>query len=115
MGSEWIQRATKTFEKSWDAGRVAAGTADLFTRQPNAPRRTIPADIVGNATIEVGECLTVQKDGGRYLVRRELTVVAAFSGLPAELEVAIAQSAGIACGNVETVLAVSQVVEISLC
>jgi hypothetical protein len=115
MGSEWIQRAAKTFQKSWDMGRVAANTATLFTRQPGAPRRIVTADVVGNAAIEVGECLTVQREGDRYLARRGLTVVATLSSLPNDLNAAIEQSAGIACGTVETVLPLSGMVEISLC
>jgi len=115
MGSEWILRAAKTFQKSWDAGRVAAGTADLFTRQPGDARRSIPAAIVDNARVEIGECVTVQKEGERYLVRRELTVVAAFASLPPDLGAAVEASAGIACGTVETVHEIAGMVEISLC
>jgi hypothetical protein len=33
MGAEFIRRAAKTFVKSWDEGRGALGTADLFTRE----------------------------------------------------------------------------------
>ena len=115
MGSDWVQKATKTFLKTWDNGRVAAVTADLFTRQPACAARTAPADIVGNARIEVGESVTVQKENGHYLVRRELTVVASFASLPPELHAAIEASSCIACGTVEAVHALAGVVEISLC
>lgn len=115
MGSDWVQRATKTFLKTWDTGRVAAGTADLFTRQPTCAGRAAPADIVGNARFEVGENVTVQKEGERYIVRRELMIVARFASLPAGLLEAVEASTGIACGTVEAVHALAGVVEISLC
>src|SRR5713101_553610 len=64
MGAAFIEKATATFKKSWDRARVALATADLFTRAPNCAARTAAAEIVGNAILHVGDCLTVEPQAG---------------------------------------------------
>ena len=51
MGSDFIEKAAPSFKKSWDRGRVAVATANLFTKQPASLVRTVPADIVGGARL----------------------------------------------------------------
>jgi hypothetical protein len=65
MGADFIEKATPTFKKSWDRARIALATADLFTRAPSGAARLAAAEIIGNATLRVGDHLTVEaQDGG---------------------------------------------------
>lgn len=115
MGTDFVERATATFKKSWDKGRVAFETADLFTQQPSCAARTAAADLVGKANLQVGDRLTVEADGGALVARRGLTEVARFTNPSAELVNAVETSCGVAKGTVEQVHELAGVVEISLC
>ncbi|MGH7008608.1 MAG: hypothetical protein ACRED7_09415 [Stellaceae bacterium] len=115
MGADFIQKAAKTFKTSWDRGRVAVATADLFTRTPGNPSCVAAADIVGNAVLKMGEHLNIELVAGNLIARRGITEVARFSNPSAEILKAVDSSCGIAKGTVEQVHDVANVVEISLC
>ena len=115
MGSEFIEKATPTFKKSWDRARVALATADLFTRTPNCAARIAEADIIGSARLEVGDRLTVEAHGATLIARRGNSDVARFTNPPPGLFDAVTGSCGIAKGTVEQVYALAGVAEISLC
>lgn len=113
MGADFIEKATPTFQKSWDRARVALATADFFTRQPACAARIAAADIVGNARLQVGDWLHVEVEAGGLVARRGNTEVARFTKPAAELVKAIEASCGIAKGVVEQVHELAGVVEIS--
>lgn len=115
MGAEFIRKAAKSFEKSWDRRRVELATADLFTRQPHCAARTAEADVVGNTRLRAGETVTIQATDSGLIAMRDLSVVARFNKPPAELISAVRSSCGIAKGTVEHVHLLSGVAEISLC
>jgi hypothetical protein len=115
MGADFLERATPSFKKYWDRAKVRLGTADLFTRAPSGTIRTAAADIVGNATLAIGEHLTVEPEGQELVARRGNTEVARVERPSNELMQAIKDSCGIAKGIVEQVHALAGVAEISLC
>lgn len=115
MGADFIRKAAKSFEKSWDRRRIELATADLFTRQPTCAARTAEADIINNARLEVGEAVTVQEADNRLIAMRGLSVVAQFHNPSTDLVVAVRSSCGIAKGTVEQVHSLSGVAEISIC
>ena len=115
MGAAFIEKATATFKKSWDRARVALATADLFTRAPNCAARTAAAEIIGNAILHVGDCLTVEPHAGRLVALRGNAEVARFTKPSAELIKAVEDSCGVAKGIVEQVHDLAGVAEISLC
>jgi hypothetical protein len=115
MGAEFIRRAAKTFEKSWDHGRKMLGTADLFTREPECGAHSAPFELVRNADLHVGETVTVEKEGVALVARHGLSEVARTIHPPADLLQAVERSCGIAKGTVENVHTIAHVAEISLC
>jgi hypothetical protein len=115
MGSEFIRRAAASFRKSWDRGRVALGTADLFTCLPACAARSAAFDITGNAKLEPGGRVTVEPEGGGLVARRGLVEVARNMNPSAELLRAVHASCGVAKGTIEQVHHLADVAEISLC
>jgi hypothetical protein len=115
MGADFIEKAAKSFEKSWDRGRVELATADLFTRKPTDARCTAAADIVDGAQLRVGDHLTVEPQGGGLVALRGNVEVARFPKPPTELLKAVVDSCGIAKGVVEQVHDIASVADISLC
>lgn len=115
MGAEFIEKATKVFQKSWDKERIALSTADLFTRTPDCATRTAKADIIKGESLTLGEHLTVEAQDGKLIARKGMSSVAQFSNPPSEIVNAVAASCGIAKGIVEQVHPLAGVAEISLC
>lgn len=115
MGADFIEKATPTFKKSWDRARVALATADLFTRAPSCAGRTAAAEIISPAKLQIGEQLTVEREGGGLVALRGNVEVARFTSPSPDLVKAIDESCGIAKGVVEQVHDVAAVAEISLC
>jgi hypothetical protein len=115
MGADFIEKAAPSFKKSWDRERVALATANLFTNQPTSLIRTVPADIVGGASLKAGELLVVEADGGGLAARRGNVIVARIDACRPELMAAVEASCGIAKGFVEQVHDLAGTVEISLC
>jgi len=115
MGTDFIQKAAKSFEKSWDRGRVALGTANLFTQTPECAARTAAAEMLGNVSLKPGEHVTVEKSGTSLIARKGLTPVAQFNSPSADIVTAVEASCGIAKGTIEQVHELARVVEISLC
>lgn len=115
MGTEFVEKATPSFKKSWDRARTALATADLFTRTPDCAARTAAADILGDARLQAGDRLTVETKNGTLVARRGNSDVAHFTNPAPELVKAVEGSCGIAKGTVEHVHDLAGVAEISLC
>jgi hypothetical protein len=115
MGADFVRKAAKTFEKSWDKDRVELATANLFTQQPKCAARTSRADILGNAHLAAGDVVTVQAINGGLIAMRGLSRVARFSQPSTELIEGVNASCGVAKGTIEKVHPLSGVVEISIC
>jgi hypothetical protein len=115
VGTDFIQRAAKSFQRSWDRRRVELATASLLTQQPVCAARTAEADIANNARLAPGDSVTVQTAEGDLIAVRDLSVVAKFSNPPPALVEAVRSSCGIAKGTVEQVHYLAGVAEISVC
>jgi hypothetical protein len=115
MGADFIEKATPTFKKSWDRARIALATADLFTRAPSGAARLAAAEIIGNATLRVGDHLTVEAQDGGLVALRGNTEVARFTKPSLDLVKAVEESCGVAKGVVEQVHDLAGVAEVSLC
>lgn len=115
MGADFIRKAAKSFQKSWDRRRVELATANLFTQQPSCAARTAEADIVGSARLANGDAVTVQATDAGLIAMRGLSVVARFNRPSTELVAAVRASCGVAKGTVEQVHSLSGVAEISVC
>ena len=115
MGADFIEKATPTFRKSWDKGKVALSTADLFTRQPEVTPRTVVADILNGTDLDVGASLLVEAQNGTLIARQGNDDVARSTDAPQSIRQAVADSCGVAKGTVEKVHRTAGVVEISLC
>ena len=115
MGTDFVEKATPTFKKSWDKGRLKLTTADLLTQEPNCAQRTFAADLCQGSRVVRGEQVTVEKEGATFVVRKGLTEVARSDNPPPGLLTAVEQSCGIAKGTVEIVHDDAAVAEISLC
>jgi hypothetical protein len=116
MGVEWLQERAKAFKKSWDKGRLALGTANLFTQQPQfAAACTVPGTIVGAVALQVGERLLIERNDDHYVARRDFAVVARLTTLHDSVREALDRSSGIGTGTVECVHEIAGIVEISIC
>ena len=115
MGTDFIEKATPGFRKSWDKARATLATADLFTHTPDCAARTAAADIIGNSCLAPGDPLTVELHGDGLIARRGYSDVARFSNPAPDIVRAVQDSCGIAKGTVERVHALAGVAEISLC
>ena len=115
VGADFVEKAIRSFKKSWDNGRVMLATADLLTQEPDCKARTFAADIERGWRPTTGENVTVEKEQTSLVVRKGHAEVARTDDPPPALLAAVEQSCGIAKGTVEVVHEVAGVAEISLC
>lgn len=115
MGSDFIEKATPSFKKSWDRHRVELEKSDLFTKQPTCAARTATARIIGKVQLRVRDNLIVEIRDGSLIVMQGNSPVAQFDAPPQEIMEAVKDSCGIAKGTVEQVYNLSGMVDISLC
>jgi hypothetical protein len=115
VGTDFIEKATPSFKKSWDRARVELATPELFTNTLSYAARTAIADIVSGQSLIVGEQVTVEVETGTLVARRGNVEVARFVAPPVELMRGVEAACGIAKGIVEQVYGLAGVAEISLC
>lgn len=115
MGSDFIEKSTPSFKKSWDRAKVALATADLFTTTPDCNVRAAEAEIIEGASLEVGDQLTIEAQGTRLVARKGNSEVALMPDPPLAIHQAVVDSCGIAKGTVEHIHPIAGVVEVSLC
>ena len=115
MGVDFLERAKKTFKRSWDRERVALATPDLLRREPGCAGVSIAGDIVPGAEVEPGEKLTVELAPRGLIARRGLTEVVRMPDAAPEIVEAVRQGCGVAVGTVEQVHEPAGVAEISIC
>jgi hypothetical protein len=115
MGTDFLERAKKSIKRSWDRERVALGTSDLLTRQPDCAGRSVVGEIIGDARLTPGEKLTVEKDAEGLIVRRGLTGVVRIMQAPADAIRGVEESCGVGVGTIDQVHDSARVVEITIC
>jgi hypothetical protein len=115
MGSDFIEKATPTFTKCWDAGKLALAEADLFTKLPSAKSRSFAADVSKQGALKKGDKITVEKIDKTLVATRGHTELARCTEASEELLEAIGASRGIAQGEVTEVHDAAGIAEISIC
>lgn len=115
MGADFLERVKKTIKRSWDRERVALGTSDLLTRQPQAKGRSVAGEIIGDAKLTGGQKLTVEKDAKGLVGRIGLTDVVRIVNPPPEIVKGVEASCGVGVGIVDDVHSLAGVVEITIC
>lgn len=115
MGTDFIERTKRSFEKHLDNKRAKLATADLFSVEPTDVCQTFSAVVEGTAKICVGEALAAEVSSNRIVLRRELQVVAVVTDPPVPVLQAIQDSCGIATAIVQEVHIFAGVIEVTLC
>lgn len=82
MGVDFLERAKKTFQRSWDRERVALCTPDLLRREPGCAGVSVAGDIVPGTDVEVGDRVTVELAPRGLVARRGLTDVVRMPDAP---------------------------------
>jgi len=115
MGADFLERSKASFKRSWDRERVALGTSDLLTRQPDCVGRSVMAEVVENATLSVGERVVIERDVDGLVARRGLKEVARMKSPPPDVVRGIEESCGVGQGTVEHIHDGTGIVEVSIC
>jgi hypothetical protein len=115
MGADFLERATPTFKKCWDEGRLQLVTADLLTRLPSSRSRSFAADLSVKGALKKGDKTTVEKIGNALIASVGHTELARCEDVPAELAEAIDANCGMVQGEVDEVHELAGIVEISIC
>jgi hypothetical protein len=115
MGIDFLERIKKTIKRSWDRQRVALGTSDLLTRQPEAKGRSVVGEIIGGAKLTDGQKLTVEKDEKGLVARIGLTDVVRIADPPPSVVQGIEESCGVGVGIIDNVHGPAGVVEMTIC
>jgi hypothetical protein len=115
MGVDFLEKATPTFKKCWDRGRLELVNGDLLARLPTTNLRSFDAEMSAAASLKKGEKITVEKIGKALVATRGHTELARCENSPAELLDAIEANCGIAQGTVSEVHELAGIAEISIC
>jgi hypothetical protein len=115
MGADFLERATPTFKKCWDEGRLWLVNKDLMTRLPASRSRSFAANVTAGAVLRKGDQTTVEKIGSSLIASLGHTELARCENAPAELAEAIEANCGIVQGEVDEVHELAGIVEISIC
>ena len=100
MGLDFIRRAAKGFTKTWDRGRTSLATPSLFTRYPEARRRTVLAEMAPDCTPRVGAEFAVCVEGQRLVHIDETNRIGCLQNPPSDLVDAIRAAGGYALGQI---------------
>lgn len=115
MGLDFIRKAAKSFHKGLDQSRIDLGTPDFFTRKPDCEPRGYAVTIRANRKLRPGEDFSVRLQDGKIVAQRGMDIVAEFDSPPAELDEALKESWGEACGTVTEVYDIADTAEITVC
>ena len=82
MGLDFITQKAKGFRKLWDGGRAALATPDLLDGETELKEQHVLFDVHDAYTLNIGEELVVQVDGGTLVAQRGHEVVATAGNPP---------------------------------
>jgi hypothetical protein len=115
MGVDFLEKATPTFSKCWDRGRLELVSDDLLTRLPTTRLRSFPAEMSASGSLKKGEKITVDKVDKALVATRGHTELARCQDPPAEVLDAIEANCGMVQGTVGEVYELAGIVEILIC
>ncbi|MBO6566367.1 MAG: hypothetical protein JJ956_16560 [Pseudomonadales bacterium] len=114
MGAEFVEKAARSFAKSWDKGKVKLSTADLLTRTPEQQVVVCAADLLGPHIPKIGDQVTVELEGSRMIARDGVNEIAIVNQPSAAVQEALKKSCSIAPGQIEKVHSLAGVIEVSI-
>lgn len=115
MGTDFIEKTKRSFDKHLDRQKAKLATADLFTQELGDMCQTFPAVIQDGASVSPGEALIAEIAGGHLILTKNLRVVAIVADPPAAVLSAVQESCGIATALVQEVHGFSGIAEVTLC
>lgn len=115
MGVDYIrEQSGKPWRKRWNKGLDRLKAPGLFDVQFADRQRTVSADIIGDATLKLGDQLILQGNGTSAIVCQGQYKIGELEGIPADIGAALASCGGIALGTVERVGLFGNRVELSI-
>jgi len=115
MGVDFIrEQSGKPWRKRWDRGLDRLKSPGLFDVRFSEQERTVSADLNGCASLKTGDQVVVQCSGGKIIVCNGHQQIGSISGIPADMQSAIADCGGVALGIVERVGMFGNNAELSL-
>lgn len=115
MGSEFLKKRNKGFEKHIDRKRARLATGDLLTQTPNNRPRRVIAKMTCGSGLARGDKLIIEKRGNILTGCRGNSIVVEVEKASPVISKAVSASSGIATGIVEKVNVISKTVEVSIC
>ena len=115
MGTDFPEKAAKTFKKSWDRGACDLGMENLFSRLVVEESRSFTARINEAHFFNQGDQVTVEVRGKKIVLTLGLATVAVCENAPSDTLIALAENCGISPGRVTANFPISGMVEITLC
>lgn len=115
MGTDFIEKTKRSFDKHLDRQRAKLATADLFTQELGDMCQTFPAVIQDGALVVSGDALIAEIAGGHLILTHDLRVVAIVTDPPTAVLSAVQDSCGIATAIVQEVHSISGIAEVTLC
>jgi nicotinate-nucleotide pyrophosphorylase len=115
VGTDFIEKTKRSFDKHLDRQKAKLATADLFTQELGDMCQTFPAVIQDGAVVTPGEALVAEVAGGHIILTHDLRVVAIVADPPVAVLNAIQDSCGIATALVQEVHMFSGIAEVTLC
>lgn len=115
MGLDFIRTAAPGFNRVLDRRLVEMHSPTLFSRDVPIVSRTARADLRGDAAATLGEKVTLRVVMDKVIVQRLNAVIAECPNPPTEFVAVLRSGAGIAEGEVTSVLPLSGTMEIGIC
>jgi hypothetical protein len=115
MGVDFLERAKKTINASYDTRRYVLAMEDLLTRHPECARYAGRMRLRARMTVEPGEHVLVEERNGWLFASRGMDVVGDFRDAPAEMKSAVKDHGGAMQGVVDAVMELSNSAEVVLC
>jgi hypothetical protein len=115
MGLDFIRATTPSFNRMLDRRLVEMNSPKLFTRDMPIVSRTASADICEGAEVTTGEKVILRVIKDKVIAQRENLVIAECANPPADFVAHLRSGAGVAEGEIKSLLPISQTVEIGIC
>jgi hypothetical protein len=115
MGLDFIRAAAPNFNRVLDRRRVEMHTPKLFMRDLPIVSRTARAELCDGTAAKAGEKVLLRLQAGKVVVQRFNSAIAQCPDAPAEFIAHLSTGAGVAEGEIISVQAISQTLEIQIC
>lgn len=115
MGVDFIKRCAKSFQKSWDRGKMDLAAPDLFKHDPTLAARTYCANLTPGTNVEPGRHLLLRAVNSDLRLYDGCSDVGSVKGSPPSLVAAVTGAGcGVALAKVVCVHEFSGAVDVSV-